>query len=44
MQEKIVAAYQLIIEIINYAETNKQTNEQWFLNFLDTVNHLSVSH
>jgi hypothetical protein len=29
---------------INYAEENNLTNTQEFINFLDTVNELSVSH
>ena len=29
---------------INYAEENNLTNTQEFLDFLDTVNELSVSH
>ena len=30
--------------IIKYAEENNLTNTQEFLDFLDTVNELSVSH
>jgi hypothetical protein len=29
---------------INYAEENNLTNTQEFINFLDTINELSVSH
>lgn len=30
--------------IINYAEENNLTNEQAFIDFLDLINELSVSH
>ena len=30
--------------VINYAEENNLTNDQDFINFLDTINELSVSH
>lgn len=30
--------------IINYAEENELTNSQEFINFLDKINELSVSH
>ena len=31
-------------QVINYAEENNLTNTQEFLDFLDIVNELSVSH
>lgn len=31
-------------EIITYAEQNQLTNTQEFINFLDKLNELSVSH
>ena len=31
-------------EIITYAENNQLTNTQEFINFLDKLNELSVSH
>jgi hypothetical protein len=31
-------------QIIEFAEKNNLTNEQSFINFLDKVNELSVSH
>lgn len=31
-------------EVITYAETNKLTNTQEFINFLDKLNELSVSY
>lgn len=31
-------------QVINYAEENDLTNTQEFLDFLDKVNELSVSH
>ena len=31
-------------QIINYAEENNLTNTQEFLDFLDIINELSVSH
>lgn len=30
--------------IVNYAENNNLTNTQEFINFLDKINELSVSH
>ena len=33
-----------LLQSINYAEENNLTNNQEFINFLDTVNELSVSH
>ena len=33
-----------LLQSINYAEENNLTNTQEFINFLDTVNELSVSH
>lgn len=30
--------------VINYAEENNLTNDQDFINFLDTINELSVSY
>ena len=41
-------AMQLVInnieQIIRYAEENKDTNKQEFLDFLDKINELSVSY
>lgn len=31
-------------EVIKYAENNQLTNTQEFINFLDKLNELSVSH
>lgn len=31
-------------EVITYAENNQLTNTQEFINFLDKLNELSVSH
>ena len=31
-------------EVIKYAEENQLTNSQEFINFLDRLNELSVSH
>jgi hypothetical protein len=31
-------------EVIRYAENNQLTNTQEFINFLDKLNELSVSH
>ena len=33
-----------LMGIIKYAEENNLTNEQEFINFLDKMNELSVSH
>ena len=41
MMEEILYSLQ---QTINYAEENNLTNTQEFLDFLDTVNELSVSH
>ena len=40
-QEALVANLQ---QIIDYAEENNLTNSQEFLNFLDTINELSVRY
>lgn len=31
-------------EVVSYAELNKELNSQWFLNFLDTLNEISVRY
>ena len=41
MMEEILYSLQ---QTINYAEENNLTNTQEFLDFLDIVNELSVSH
>jgi hypothetical protein len=41
MMEAVLSNLQ---QSINYAEENNLTNTQEFINFLDTVNELSVSH
>lgn len=33
-----------LIQVIKYAEDNNLTNTQEFINFLDKINELSVSH
>jgi len=37
-------AIQKVIQAIDYAEENKMTNEQSFLEFLDLLNELSVKY
>lgn len=44
METRVAEIYKAINEVIAYAEETKQTNSQWFINFLDTINELSVSH
>lgn len=33
-----------LVQVIKYAEDNNLTNTQEFINFLDKINELSVSH
>jgi hypothetical protein len=47
MQTLVTLQEQAIIGLkasINYAENNNLTNTQEFINFLDKINELSVSH
>ena len=43
MEEKSEKILKEINQLISDAITYKQTNEQWFLNFLDNLNKYSVS-
>lgn len=48
MTETLLQLQNLVLynlqQVINYAEENNLTNTQEFLDFLDNVNELSVSH
>lgn len=45
MLEKMqTQAIQKVLEVINYAEKNKLTNENTFINFLDDLNDLSIRY
>ena len=43
MQMQILTLHNLQ-QVINYAEKEQLTNTQEFLDFLDTINELSVTH
>ena len=43
LKDKSDTIYKDIVDIINQAIINKQTNEQWFIDWLDNLNKLSVS-
>ena len=42
IKNKISIAIDSIKLVRKYAETTNQLDEQWFLNFLDTINELSI--
>lgn len=42
MIEKVIKVIELIKEIRQWAEENNQLDEQWYLNFLDDINKLSI--
>ena len=44
MKEEYKQAIKLIITLIKEAEINGETNEQWFLDWLDKINKLSVTY
>lgn len=41
---KLQSILDQVQEVITYAENNQLTNTQEFINFLDKLNELSVSH
>ena len=44
LEEMQTQAIQKVLEVINYVEKNKLTNENTFINFLDDLNGLSVRY
>ena len=43
-ETKLQSILDQVQEVIKYAENNQLTNTQEFINFLDKLNELSVSH
>lgn len=43
-ETKLQSILDQVKEVITYAEQNQLTNTQEFINFLDKLNELSVSH
>lgn len=43
-ETKLQSILDQVQEMITYAENNQLTNTQEFINFLDKLNELSVSH
>lgn len=43
-ETKLQSILNQVQEVITYAEQNQLTNTQEFINFLDKLNELSVSH
>ena len=43
-ETRLQAILDQVQEVITYAENNQLTNTQEFINFLDKLNELSVSH
>ena len=43
-ETKLQSILEQVQEVITYAEQNQLTNTQEFINFLDKLNELSVSH
>ena len=43
-ETRLQAILDQVQEVITYAEQNQLTNTQEFINFLDKLNELSVSH
>ncbi len=43
-ETKLQSILDQVQEVITYAEQNQLTNTQDFINFLDKLNELSVSH
>ena len=44
MKEEYKQAIELIVTLIKGAEINGETNEQWFLDWIDEINKLSVTY
>lgn len=42
MEEKAQSIIKEIEDLVELVIRNQTTNEQWFLNFLDTLNRISV--
>ena len=44
MKEEYKQAIKLIMTLIREAEINRETDSQWFLDWLDEINKLSVTY
>jgi len=44
MNQLCKKAIESVQDVISFAELNQQTNELWFLDFLDKLNELSVKY
>ena len=44
MKEEYKQAIELIITLIREAEINGETDEQWFLDWIDEINKLSITY
>ena len=44
MKEEYKQAIELITTLIREAEINEETDSQWFLDWLDEINKLSVTY
>ena len=44
MKEEYKQAIELIVTLIKEAEINEETDSQWFLDWIDEINKLSVTY
>ena len=44
MKEEYKQAIELIVTLIKEAEINEETDSQWFLDWIDEINKLSITY